>query len=216
MKWKLLFLVFLVSIISTIFILNKLNFKLPQMSSVTGFFSRIFRSPEKKISLIIYSFEDYLTFSTLNNTLNFEGSCSLPIRIGKTTIQLTNYTCNLKFYEPSGELKLKNRLLNFELKSNSFEINGIIYQSEEKVIGEILVNKGNLYVSSNTLKIRNINGELEIYTVENNPSLIVKFPPCEYLELNNFVGNLKIENEKILLTGTASGKYRCQNVENKI
>lgn len=186
------------------------------MNLITGFFARIFGSPEKKIILTIYDLNEPLTFQTLNETINFEGICLNPIKIGKTSLQLPNQSCSLKFYEPSGEMKITTNSVSYDLKSPMFEINGVIYNTEEKVSGKAIVTSGKFYIGIDKIKIDKINATLEIYTIDEKPSLIVKFPPCEYLEMNNFVGSLTIESGTIKLAGTVSGKYRCQNVENKI
>ncbi|MEM5832289.1 MAG: hypothetical protein QXT38_03205 [Candidatus Aenigmatarchaeota archaeon] len=216
MKWKILFLLFLVFLIGSILFLNKEKIKIPKFESITGFITKVWRSQEKKIALTIYELKNPLTFPIFENMVNLNGSCTIPIKIGKTSIHLANYKCDLKFYEPNGKITLNQNLVSFEIDSKSFEINGIFYQTEEKIKGEILIDSGNFFVQSSNIQMKEIEGKLEIYTAEDKPSLIVNFPPCEYLEINNFNGEVVIRNNSITFIGISSGKYRCQNVENKI
>ena len=216
MNWKILFLLFLVSLIGTIFVLNRERFQTPKLDFITGLVTRIWKTTEKKIVLTILETKTPLSFSVAKETITLNGVCIMPVKIGKTTIHLTNYLCSFKFYEPSGKITINKNSISFEVTSKSLEINEIFYQTEEKIVGEILANSGSLFIASNNIKIEEIEGKLEIYTVENKPSLILNFPPCEYLELNSFNGEVKITNGSIVFDGSAIGKYRCQNVENKI
>jgi len=199
-----------------IFIFSKEKITFPKLDNLTGLFTKIFKSPEKKIILTLYKIEDPIITIINDQPITFYGICNSSLRIGKTFIHLSNYNCTLSFGNASGKITILPNLISFELTSSFFELNGIKYQTEEKINGNVIPIFGKFYVKSNNFQIKNINAKLEIYTTSEKPSLMLNFPPCEYLELTNYNGVILVTNTNIVFDGSSSGKYRCQNVENKI
>ncbi|MEM5814956.1 MAG: hypothetical protein QXD89_00490 [Candidatus Aenigmatarchaeota archaeon] len=215
MKWKILFLLFLVAVGFFLFLKREeLNSSI--FSPITGFFSQTTKIEGRSIVLTIESFNSPLSLKILNNTAVIEGVCTLPINIGKTIVQLTNKECRLEFYNPRGELTIEGNKLDFSFNSPTFRINEVMYSGEDKIVGSLIVRKGFLNVFSSKTEIENFKGNLQIMSYNNLPTIIVNFPACEYLKLDSFFGSLQIENNSLKLVGIAIGKYRCQNVENKV
>lgn len=218
MRWKLAFFVFLVSVILGVVLFYNFPFGGFKLTNpLTGLFSKIWREEGKKISLIVYDYSDNLNFNFLNVSSSFRGTCLTPISFGKINMQLINRACEIEIFNPSGDVQIReNKVLRFKFTSPNFRINEMLYSGEDKVEGEIAVEGGTFAVSVNSLRLSSFRGVLKVFAFNESPSLLVNFPPCEYLEIRNFVGNVKVANSTIELTGIASGRFRCQNVENKI
>lgn len=218
MRWKLLFLAFLVSVIlGTLLFYNFSIFGLKFSNPLTGLFSKIWREDGKKISLTIYEHGGELNFDLLNSTSSFKGTCLTPISFGKISMQLINRECEIEIFNPSGNIEIRgNNIVRFKFSSPNFRINEMLYSGEDRVEGEIAIKEGNLVVTSNNIKLSSFKGVLKVLAFNETPSLLVNFPPCEYLEIRNFVGNVKLAEGTIELSGISGGKFRCHNVENKV
>ncbi|MCS7094083.1 MAG: hypothetical protein RMJ18_02790 [Candidatus Aenigmarchaeota archaeon] len=216
MKWKILFFLFLVSIVGFFVAYKKPTLEVPSLSFITGFFAQPDKTNFKQISLTLQSFDSPIFVQALNETIKLVGICTTPLNLDKVNLQLTNSLCELEFYNPRGELTVKGNLISFTLNSPNFKINNLLYSGGEKVSGSLIVRNGLIPSMISKVEMKNFKGNLQILTTNNTPSVIVNFPPCEYLELTNFVGSVSIDGTEIKVSGSSSGKYGCQNVENKI
>ncbi|MGC9059034.1 MAG: hypothetical protein ACP5H3_01330 [Candidatus Aenigmatarchaeota archaeon] len=212
MKWKILLLIFLILALASILYFKPISLPSYSLSSITGFFSRAFY-PQKPSSILITleSIPSEQNFQLLNTSLTINGICATPINLGKTSIQLTSYPCNIKMSSPFGTLKVKGNEVTIEANSDSIEINGINYYTPEKVYFKILASELFASVSSQELKIEFLKGKIEKLSLAGETSQVINFPPCKGIELIDFVGSIKISKGLRYLSGNAKGYYWCDN-----
>jgi len=217
MKWKILLFVALVAILAYFFLFKGLSFpslNLSSFPSITGFFFKP-NFEGKQMFLTIYSFNSPISFSLLNSTSYIKGVCTTPITIDKLSLQLTNKPCEIEFYNPSGEFRLSGNVIYFSVNSPSFKINDVLYSGSGTITGALIIDNTFFSASLKDTEIKDFKGNLQII-FNNMPSLTINFPPCDYLKINNFFGSVFIQNSAIKISGIASLKYRCGNVENEI
>lgn len=213
MKWKVLLFIFLLAILALLIYFRPIQ--LPNLSSITGFFSKIISSQKPTyFQLYVDSIKEGQTFQLLNTTFSVNGICTTPISIGKVSIQTTSMPCKIDLYSPNGVMKVYGKNIYVEATSPLIKINGFEYITNEKISFQISVSSLFSSVFSQNIIIKDFKGRFEKLS-DSGISMIVNFPPCYSIEILDFSGSFLMSNQTILL-GNGRVSYWCENVKNKV
>ncbi|MFZ8830353.1 MAG: hypothetical protein ACO2OO_02815 [Candidatus Aenigmatarchaeota archaeon] len=213
MKGKVLLFIFLLAILALLIYFRPIQ--LPNLSSITGFFSKIISSQKPTyFQLYVDSIKEGQTFQLLNTTFSVNGICTTPISIGKVSIQTTSMPCKIDLYSPNGVMKVYGKNIYVEATSPLIKINGFEYITNEKISFQISVSSLFSSVFSQNIIIKDFKGRFEKLS-DSGISMIVNFPPCYSIEILDFSGSFLMSNQTILL-GNGRVSYWCENVKNKV
>jgi hypothetical protein len=213
MKWKVLLFIFLLAILALLIYFRPIQ--LPNLSSITGFFSKIISSQKPTyFQLYVDSIKEGQTFQLLNTTFSVNGICTTPISIGKVSIQTTSMPCKIDLYSPNGVMKVYGKNIYVEATSPLIKINGFEYITSEKISFQISVSSLFSSVFSQNIIIKDFKGRFEKLS-DSGISMIVNFPPCYSIEILDFSGSFLMSNQTIIL-GNGRVSYWCENVKNKV
>jgi hypothetical protein len=213
MKRKVLLFIFLLAILALLIYFRPIQ--LPNLSSITGFFSKIISSQKPTyFQLYVDSIKEGQTFQLLNTTFSVNGICTTPISIGKVSIQTTSMPCKIDLYSPNGVMKVYGKNIYVEATSPLIKINGFEYITNEKISFQISVSSLFSSVFSQNIIIKDFKGRFEKLS-DSGISMIVNFPPCYSIEILDFSGSFLMSNQTILL-GNGRVSYWCENVKNKV